>query len=189
MMDTSKEMNVTGSFWNTLPPESIPPATVDVPQFISTDELLSFVPHRGKMFLLSRVTAHDVQSNSIVAEYDISKDCILYDENLGGVPTWAGFEMMAQGISALCTIQLVAHGKAEEAAPGVILSVSGFRSSTACIALGKTVEIKICEGYRVENVCRYDCKMYERGSDKLLAQSSITVMGIDDMQSFFSKME
>ena len=149
--------------------------TATVPQYIPTEKLISLVPHRGKMFLLSRVTSYDVRKNSIVAEYDITESCILYDDELGGVPTWAGFEMMAQSISALCTIQQICSGGAD---------------SRACaISAGKTVVLKVCESYRADNVCRYDCQMYERGGDEPLADAAITVMGIEDMRSFFSSLE
>ena len=160
-----------------------------VPQYIPTEKLISLVPHRGKMFLLSRVTSYDVRKNSIVAEYDITESCILYDDELGGVPAWAGFEMMAQSISALCTIQQICSGGADSAVPGVILSVNGFSSRACAISAGKTVELKVCESYRADNVCRYDCQMYERGGDEPLADAAITVMGIEDMRSFFSSLE
>ncbi len=157
-----------------------------VPQHIPAEDLLSLVPHKGKMFLLSRVTAHDIVKNSIVSEYDVSKNCILYDEDLDGIPVWAGFEMMAQSISALSTIERIAQGKPRSAAPGVILSVSNFRTKLEAIRTGQTVVLSVSENYRVDNVCRYDCELYERGCAEPVATTAITVMGIQDMHSFFS---
>lgn len=154
-------------------------------QQIPAEELTSLIPHRGKMILLSRIRSHDTVRNQIVSEYDVTEDCILYDENLGGVPVWAGFEMMAQSISALSTIQQLSSGGADTPAPGVILSVSGFESTVASVSAGKTVELRICEGYRDGNVCRYDCEMYEKGVPEPVATTAITVMGIEDMNSFF----
>lgn len=159
-----------------------------IPQYIPTEKLITLVPHRGKMFLLSRVTSHDVLKNRIVAEYDVTESCILYDEELKGIPVWAGFEMMAQSISALCTIYQLTCGGPETPVPGVILSISGFKSSVSSIAAGKTVELRVCEGYRVDNVCRYDCKMYELGEPDPVATTAITVMGIEDMNSFFGSL-
>ena len=158
------------------------------PQQIPAEKLISLVPHKGKMFLLSRVTSHDVQRNRIVAEYDVTESCILYDEGLKGVPVWAGFEMMAQSISVLCTIHQISRGGPETPPSGVILSISGFKSRVTSVAAGKTVELRVHEGYRVDNVCRYDCEMYEKGLSEPVATTAITVMGVEDMDSFFSSL-
>ena len=50
----------------------------EVSQFIDRDELINYLPHKGKMFLLTRVTQHDVNNHTITTEYDITKDCIFY---------------------------------------------------------------------------------------------------------------
>ncbi len=156
-----------------------------IPQQVPAEGLISLIPHRGKMVLLSRITSHDTVRNQIVSEYDVTENCILYDEELKGVPVWAGFEMMAQSISALSTIQQVSSGGADTPAPGVILSVNGFESAVASIPAGKTVELRVCEGYRDGSVCRYNCEMYEKGLPEPVATTAITVMGIEDMNSFF----
>ncbi len=156
-----------------------------LPQLITGEQLLSLVPHRGKMFLLSRITAHNASENSVTAEYDVSKSCILYDKELGGIPCWASFEIMAQGISALSTIQQISCGKSDKAYPGVILSVSGFCASQEKLKAGSTAEIKVRENFRDGTVCRYDCELYEKGKPGPVATTAITVMGIPDIDSFF----
>ena len=159
-----------------------------VPQQIPAQELIQLVPHKGKMFLLSRITAHDILKNSVCAEYDVGRDCILYDEELGGIPVWAGFEIMAQSISALITIRQISFGQPDTPAPGVILSISGFEARTGSIRAGSTVIVTVAENYRADNVCRYDCEMYEKGDPEAIARTAITVMGIQDMESFFGSL-
>ena len=99
----------------------------ELPQFIDHDELINLLPHKGKMFLLSRTTAHDVENHTITNEYDITENCIFYEPEYDGVPTWAGFELMAQGISALTGITNKIKGR--EPLPGMILSVVDFKST------------------------------------------------------------
>ncbi|MCR5622415.1 MAG: 3-hydroxylacyl-ACP dehydratase, partial [Treponema sp.] len=154
-------------------------------QHMSGEQLRALVPHRGKMFLLSRITAHSISENSITAEYDVSTFCILYDEELGGIPCWATFEIMAQGISALSTIHHISYGLSDTAAPGVILSVSNFTARQEQIAAGSTVEVQVRENFRDGSVCRYDCELYEKGKPEPVATTAITVMGIPDIDSFF----
>ena len=40
----------------------------EIQQFIEYDELINYLPHKGKMFLLSRVTQHDVNNHTITSE-------------------------------------------------------------------------------------------------------------------------
>ena len=52
-----------------------------IPQFLDHDDLELMLPHRGKMFLLSRSTAHDTDNHTLTAETDITPDCIFYEED------------------------------------------------------------------------------------------------------------
>lgn len=172
----------------------------EVQQLISGEDLLPLLPHRGKLFLLSRVIAHDIGQNSITTESDITRSCIFYDEELGGVPVWAGFEFMAQSIAALTSIR---HIRLElpPPPPGVILSVSGFNATQAVLPLGSTVQTTVHEDYRADSLSRFDCELSLReappgstrignatGSGKAtgpIATATMTVMSIPDMHAFF----
>ena len=99
---------------------------MEIQQHIEYDELINYLPHKGKMFLLSRVTQHDILNHTITSEYDITENCIFYEPEFDGVPTWAGFEFMAQGISALTGITNTIKGRTP--LPGFILSVMEFKS-------------------------------------------------------------
>ena len=172
----------------------------EVPQLICGADLLPLLPHRGKLFLLSRVIAHDIGQNSITTESDITRDCIFYDEELEGVPVWAGFEFMAQSIAALTSIR---HIRLElpPPPPGVILSVSGFNATQAVLPPGCTVQTTVREDYRADSLSRFDCELSLReappgssgignanGSGKAtgpIATATMTVMSIPDMHAFF----
>ena len=52
---------------------------MEIQQLIEHDELINYLPHKGKMFLLSRVTQHDVNNHTITSEYDITENCIFYE--------------------------------------------------------------------------------------------------------------
>lgn len=160
----------------------------EVAQFIDHDELINYLPHKGKMFLLTRVTQHDVEKHTITSEYDITENCIFYEEEFGGVPTWAGFELMAQGVSALTGITNKIKGR--NPLPGMILSVVDFKASIGFFKAGTTVQMKIAEDYRDEetNTYRYLCSIYESVGDAVpAATAKITVMETEDMVGMFTK--
>ncbi|MCF0242620.1 MAG: 3-hydroxylacyl-ACP dehydratase [Treponema sp.] len=157
-----------------------------IPQFIDHDDLIWMLPHKGKMFLLSRVTQHDGANHTITSEYDITKDCIFYEEEFDGVPTWAGFEFMAQGISALTGITNKEKGR--EPLPGFILSVVDFKAEVGFLKNGTTIQMKIREDFREEadHIYRYVCELYAHVGDAAPAASAkITVMETEDIHALF----
>ncbi len=161
-----------------------------VAQFIDRDELINYLPHKGKMFLLSRVTAHDVDNHTITTEYDITKDCIFYEEEFDGVPTWAGFEFMAQGISALTGITNKIKGR--EPLSGMILSIVDFKSSVGFLKNGTTCQMKIAEDFRDDEIhtYRYICSLFaKKENEEPAATAKITVMETENMTKMFAQKE
>jgi len=77
---------------------------------IEKEELQTLIPHKGKMLLLSRVIEYDIE-HSVRAEYDITRNCLFYDPVLDGVPSWAGFEFIAQAVSVLTGIRKREKGR------------------------------------------------------------------------------
>jgi len=157
-----------------------------LPQHIEYDELIHLLPHKGKMFLLSRVTQHNVQTHTITSEYDITENCIFYEPEFDGVPTWAGFEFMAQGISALTGITNRIKGR--EPLPGFILSVMEFHASIGFLKNNTTIKMQIKEDYREEetHIYRYLCELYADKNDSApCATAKITVMETEDIHALF----
>lgn len=162
----------------------------EVAQFIGHDELINYLPHKGKMFLLSRVTAHDVNNHTITTEYDITKDCIFYEEEFDGVPTWAGFEFMAQGISALTGITNKIKGR--KPLSGMILSIVDFKSSVGFLKNGTTCQMKIAEDFRDDetHIYRYICSLFaKKENEEPAATAKITVMETENMTKMFAQKE
>ncbi|MBO4404893.1 MAG: 3-hydroxylacyl-ACP dehydratase [Treponema sp.] len=160
----------------------------NLPQHIEKDELINLVPHKGKMFLLSRVISHDTVSHFIETEYDVTEDCIFYDKEAGGVPSFAGFEIMAQGISALSSLERIANKVTEPPKPGVVLSISSFESDTAVFKSGTTLRMKVQEEYRGDGIFKYDCSLFTgEVFDKPSVTVCITVMEMNNMELFFKE--
>jgi predicted hotdog family 3-hydroxylacyl-ACP dehydratase len=155
-----------------------------LPQLIEHDQLIELLPHKGKMFLLSRVTQHDVHAHTITSEYDVTPDCIFYEEEADGVPTWVGFEFMAQGISAITGITNKELGRRPR--PGFILSVRDFRAAVPYLKNGTTIMMKIKEDFRSDKTYSYNCELFASRTDTVpAATSTITVMETEDIMSLF----
>ena len=78
-----------------------------VPQSLSRLEIEKLIPHKGKMLLVTRVKNHNSREHTISTEFDVTQDCIFYSEKISGIPSWSVFEIMAQGISVLASIERI----------------------------------------------------------------------------------
>lgn len=157
-----------------------------IQQKIEYDELINYLPHKGKMFLLSRVIQHDSINHTITAEYDITDKCIFYEEAADGVPSWVGFEFLAQSISALTGITNTEMGNPP--LPGFILSVMEFKADVGYLKNNTTIQMKAVEDFRDEesHVYRYVCELFaEPGAETPVVTAKISVMETEDTHALF----
>jgi len=145
-------------------------------KMIEKEELLSIVPHRGRMFLLSRVIKYNTRERSIEAEYDITEDCLFYDSQADGVPTWAGFEFIAQAISALIGITDRENGLPSK--KGYILGVSQMQIKLPFIKTGSKLTIKSRELDNVAPMYVFEGEIFL--DDKEILAGKLTVMDVYD---------
>jgi predicted hotdog family 3-hydroxylacyl-ACP dehydratase len=146
---------------------------------IETEELITLVPHRGKMLLLSRVIGYNLEERSIEAEYHITEDCLFYDPQAAGVPAWVGLEFMAQAIAAISGIW--SREKGEPPKMGFILSVSAMQIETAFFRAGSILNIKMKEAGRMDSVYNFDGEI--RVENEKAVQGKLTVLELNDEQA------
>jgi predicted hotdog family 3-hydroxylacyl-ACP dehydratase len=152
---------------------------------IEKEELLSVVPHRGRMLLLSGVKGYNLNERNIEAEYHITSDCLFYDSAIAGVPAWAGFEFIAQAISAYAGIRDRENGIPPKM--GYILSVASMRMGISLFEKGSTVEIRAEEIERVDLVGTFKGEILLHGAKVL--EGRLMVMEINHEQFNAMKKE
>lgn len=151
---------------------------------IEKEELCALVPHKGKMFLLSRVNKFDVENLQIELEYDVTEQCIFYDESLKGIPSWCSFEIMAQGVAALASIKNIVNRVQDKPSPGVVLSLSNFNAEVDSFPQESTIVINVKEDYSSGEVSKFSCTILSGKNGKLeqAVSASLTVMEVKDME-------
>lgn len=142
---------------------------------IEKEELLSLIPHRGDMMLLDRINKYDMQEKYIEAEYDITEECLFYDKKHSGVPAWAGFEFVAQAISAFIGIRNRENGLPSK--EGYILGVSQMEINIPFYKNGSTVKIKSRELENVHPVYVFQGEVLV--DDKEALCGKLTVMEVE----------
>ena len=144
---------------------------------IEKEELQSIIPHSGRMLLISRVIDYSLEERRIETEYDITEDCLFYDSVSQGVPGWAGFEFIAQSVSAFIGIR--DRGKVKHQF-GFILSVSQIAIGLPFFSAGSIIKIKAEEIDHVDSVYVFNGEIFLE--DKKILTGKITVMDADSEQ-------
>jgi predicted hotdog family 3-hydroxylacyl-ACP dehydratase len=142
---------------------------------IEKEELQTLIPHNGKMLLLDRIIDYDIE-HSLRAEYNITENCLFYDPALDGVPSWAGFEFIAQAISALTGIRKRAKG--EKPGIGFILSIPSMRIEIPLFKSGSSVEVFVKETDCTDMISTYDGEAFQEG--KKVMEGKMMVMEVSD---------
>ena len=145
---------------------------------INKEELLDFIPHRGRMCMLSRVNNYNLRENSIEAEYDITEDCLFYDAENSGVPAWVGFEFIAQSISAYIGIKNKINGLPVK--EGFILGVSHMQIDLPFFSKNSIITINSVELDNLDPVFVFD-GMISIDGKKVIA-GKVTVMEVSGDQ-------
>ena len=143
---------------------------------IEKEELLSLIPHKDRMFLLSRVTGYNIEKKSIEAQYDVTENCLFYDSQAGGVPTWAGIEFIAQAISALIGIKDRELGLPPK--KGYILGISRMQFKLPYIKTGSIITIKTRCHESVDPIYIFEGEIFFNGEEIL--SGKLTVIDIYD---------
>jgi len=144
---------------------------------IEKEELQTLIPHKGKMFLLSRVIEYDL-ANGIRAEYDITEQCLFYDPAVDGVPSWAGFEFIAQAISVLSGIKC--REKGEKPNMGFILSIQSVKMEIPLFKNGSTAEICVKEIDCTDMIYTFEGEVFLEG--RKVMEGRLMVMEASDEQ-------
>jgi len=139
------------------------------------EELLSIVPHRGRMLLLNRVIGYDMKERSIETEYHITEDCIFFDSAAMGVPAWVGFEFMAQSISAFSGIR--DKEKGEPPKRGFVLAVSKLQIGLPFFETGSIITIRAKEIDNMYPIYVFEGEIFLDG--KKVLEGKLTVMEVD----------
>lgn len=145
---------------------------------IEKDELITFVPHRGKMFLIDRITDYDSVAWNIASETVVRESCLFYDKAVSGIPNYVLFEFIAQTISALTGIVVREHNL--PVGMGFILSVSSLTFSVPIVRAGQTVSIRAVRTGEAGNVYTFAAEVSLDGT--AIGGGKLTVFEVKEEQ-------
>jgi predicted hotdog family 3-hydroxylacyl-ACP dehydratase len=146
---------------------------------IDRQELIGYLPHKGKMFLLDRVLSYELSHPThLVSESDIAESSIFYDSGLSGIPVWVAFEYMAQSIAALSGIDAKVENSGAEPKIGMIMGVRDFKAEIDCLPTGSTVRTEVSEVFRDGPVVSFECGLFFEG--RKVVRATLNAIEVDD---------
>ncbi len=156
-----------------------------LPQTVPAEQLINLVPHKSKMFLLDRLTQHDTQARTLESESLVTKEHIFYDKEIGGVPSYVAFEMIAQSISALSGVTGYENGKPPR--PGFLLSLLNYSAKVPFFKAGTSVRVKIKKVDEMEDILTYSGEAFSsENPEEPVISTTVTVMETDDLKVLYT---
>ncbi|OOH90666.1 dehydratase [Pasteurellaceae bacterium 15-036681] len=128
------------------------------------------VPHSGEMILLDRIT--DFGADFLIAESEVKADNILIKH--GKLATFAGIEIMAQGVAAWAGCMAVQAG--EPVRLGYLLGTRKLHIHSQQIPVGTKLQIRIkmsiqdATGFGV-----FDSQLIDLADNKVLLEGALNV--------------
>ncbi len=144
---------------------------------IAGETLAGYLPHQGRMSLLTRVVQYDLETGSLAAEVDVGEADLFFDGERGGVPSWVGFEYMAQSIAALSGLKRRIDLK-EEPRIGFVLGVRGFSSRVPVFAAGRRLRVEVRQIFKDGNLLSFEGSIAEGQTEQ--ARGIINVIEVDE---------
>lgn len=133
------------------------------------------VKHKNELLLLDRVVA--AEGDTVRSETTIRANNVFCVPGRG-VPSYVGFELMAQTISAADGLDR--RGRGEEPVMGFLLGCRKYTASRPFFANGETVTT---EAKALIGLSSYDCKIFDVQGE-VLASASINVFRPEDPEAF-----
>ncbi|WP_101775659.1 hotdog family protein [Pasteurella oralis] len=134
------------------------------------DNVAPLVPHSGEMVLLDRITAFG--DDFLVAESMIRPDHILLKQ--GQLATFAGIEIMAQGIAAWSGCMAIQANQPVHL--GYLLGTRKLHIHTQEIPIGSHLQIRVkmsiqdATGFGV-----FDCQLIDLASEQVILEGALNV--------------
>lgn len=138
------------------------------------------VPHRGPMLLVDRIVGEAGEVTR--AEYRIPDDSLFLVEGKG-VPTYAAFEMMAQGICATDGLRRWRRGQGPEL--GFLLGCRKFAAARAWLRPGETLTLEstcLLDG----ETSSYQCRVLDAAGAEV-ATATVNVFQPEDMAAYLER--
>lgn len=150
---------------------------------MSKYDLTKLIPQRSPMIFLSDVEEFDYKNKTLVARLDVRDTDIMFDKNLGGIPSWASLEFMAQSVA--CFVGLSDLHDDPNAAPavGFVLGSRKLSVSRPVYLVNHSYFVRVVSLFCDENIASFDCQILDEDNN-VIASGALNAFRPDDINKF-----
>ena len=150
---------------------------------MSKYDLTKLIPQRSPMIFISDVEAFDYENETLIARIDVRDTDIMFDENLGGIPSWASLEFMAQSVASYVGLQDLHNNPNATPAVGFILGSRKISVLKPVYLVNHSYFVNVKSLFCDQNIASFDCQIVDEDSD-VIANGSLNVFRPDDIKKF-----
>ena len=147
--------------------------------------LADIVPHRGRMLLLDRIDSYDAEKSLLTASFVVREGNVFYDADIGGLPSWASVEIMAQAAAACAGAHDLARPAGSHPKPGLLLGSRRVLMPRAVYRLGERYTVTSAEVFSDEESGAFSCEIRD-GSGALAASCTLAAYRPPDFSGFIA---
>lgn len=141
------------------------------------------LPHRPPMQLITSVESVDFDTQKLVARVDITTNDLMYDETIGGVPSWISLEYMAQAIGCFIGAADIEKNPTNKPSVGFILGSRKLSVHIPTYLAGQSYFVHVESVFCDKNIANFECQIYN-SDNNLVASGAINVFRPDDIKQF-----
>ena len=143
----------------------------------SVEKLL---PHKPPMIFISDIEKIDLNKGKLTAKVIIKPTDIMYQESLGGVPSYAALEYMAQAIGCFVGYNDLKTNKTPSV--GFVLGSRNLSVYEPVFLNNEVYFLDISMVFCDESLASFDCVMYK--DKKAVAEANINAYRPDNVKEF-----
>lgn len=140
------------------------------------------LPHKPPMLLIHRITAYNIENETIEAQVDISPKSLFYDTQQNGVPAYIALEYMAQTVGCFAGIHDLTQIPPQKPKVGFVLGTRKWHTMVKFLSSG-TYTIKAKTLFFDEEIASFDITLYD-DQGKSLCQAVLNAYRPQDLKRF-----
>ena len=150
---------------------------------MSNYDLTKIIPQRAPMIFLSDVEKFDYENQELVARVDVRETDLMYDKNLGGIPSCASLEFMAQSVGCCVGLNDLHDNPNATPAVGFVLGSRKISVYKPVYLLGHSYFVHVKSMFFDNNIASFDCRVVD-ADDNIIADGTLNAFRPDDITKF-----
>ena len=146
-------------------------------------DLTKLIPQRVPMIFLSDIEEFDYENQTLIARVDVRDTDIMFDKNLGGIPSWASLEFMAQSIASFVGLSDLHNNPDAAPAVGFVLGSRKLSVLKPVYLLNRSYFVHVKSLFCDQNIASFDCQIVDEDNN-IMASGALNAFRPDDINQF-----